>query len=309
MPAFSPPRTTEPLPGKRFSASSRSSRWSKVDVGRYAPMRGIIWLPETTLQLPTLVARKRAIHTYGRYCNTSMSPPGIPQPRWKFTWSRISHTPGCCDSTPCPVSSSPSRAWGCSYLAWQHKLPLGGRSRGCPKYCISPVWVPGGRMDGAMSAVAPSEFGNRQAISIRWSIWPLFYPCHVFFWFGSSTSRKCTILPPVKITSAHVVYILDANWDNKDVTTGPTITAANRWGLMVLGPSRCCLPRIWLKCTLSSGTSPWVTPTYPYKGPPQYPLALPAMVSWYQYWVRILKTWGPTSYPSRITRSCPRPSE
>ena len=41
----------ESLPGKRPSGSSRYMRWSRVNGGRYAPIRGVHCNPETISQL------------------------------------------------------------------------------------------------------------------------------------------------------------------------------------------------------------------------------------------------------------------
>ena len=179
MSAFSFPRTTGSLPGKRFRASSRYGKWSKFGSGSYAPMRGIRWFPATTSQLTTFFQWEyfdSTIHPSGRSRETSPTPPRITWPRWLLPRGILCHTPGGCDSTPRPGSLSPSRAWGLSSLSWRHESPVGGQICGRPGYYLSPGWVPGGGMVGSTAAVVPIEVGHRHTVSDGWIIWPFFTP-------------------------------------------------------------------------------------------------------------------------------------
>ena len=148
--------------------------------------------------------------------------------------SRLHQIPGVCNSTPHPGSLSPSRAWGYSYLANRHKFPVESRSRGYPEYYTSPGWVPGGGTDGAAPAPALSEGGHWHFVSGGISIWKLFSLGCGYLRFDSSTSRKCSILLPVKPTSARVVFSLDNKCSNVDAPPGTAVTADKRWGIRAM---------------------------------------------------------------------------
>ena len=56
-------------------------------------------------------------------------------------------------------------------------------------------------------------------------------PCCGYLQFALIPSRKCTTLPPIELTSAHVVFGLYSNCSNEDAPTGPIVTVLNRWGV------------------------------------------------------------------------------
>ena len=69
------------LPGKRFRNSSKSNNCYKVDVGRYAPMRGVCLYLSIILQLTTFSPWKHVdptIYPPGRSYETGSTPPLAP---------------------------------------------------------------------------------------------------------------------------------------------------------------------------------------------------------------------------------------
>ena len=81
MSALRSPRKTGSLPGKRFGASYKYGRCSRVDGGRYALIRVISWSLATSSKLTTLVLWKRVnskIYPFGRSRDTIPTPPCAP---------------------------------------------------------------------------------------------------------------------------------------------------------------------------------------------------------------------------------------
>ena len=182
MLAFRSPRTTGSLPWKRFSKSSKSGRWSRVDGGRYSPISDIRWSPSTSSQLPNLGPWKRIDSTIH---------PSV------FSRDMIPTTP-CVTPTAVTValdqkSSYPRRLrqyiasiifvsvrnmrlyFPCStaQIAWGSLNPLPYQMFYVPRL------IPMGRGAGAMAVAASSAGSHFHSISVGWNI-TIFSSCLLF---------------------------------------------------------------------------------------------------------------------------------